>query len=252
MLDLVLARPAHRRLPGRHVDGHGVLVQRQPGHAAAAKYYEGIDLIMKAWQATEPFAFNGRFNQHALRQPGARARGSNPTRRSGSRAAARSRPGTSAPRTTSSTARSRTTATCWRERPSAATGAGSRRTARTTTRTAWRSPQFIGVGRHRRRGLQAVPRAGRVLLQPLAARVPGLHRSARLRHRGVGARPLQVAGAPGGSHQAGQARPHVGRDGRERLRRHRQPRHGARDSSRRRRKTFNCGHLLRRCCSSAT
>ncbi len=27
------------------------------------KYYEGIELIMKAWQATEPFSFNGRFNQ---------------------------------------------------------------------------------------------------------------------------------------------------------------------------------------------
>jgi alkanesulfonate monooxygenase SsuD/methylene tetrahydromethanopterin reductase-like flavin-dependent oxidoreductase (luciferase family) len=27
------------------------------------KYYEGVELIMKAWQATEPFAFNGRFNQ---------------------------------------------------------------------------------------------------------------------------------------------------------------------------------------------
>jgi hypothetical protein len=27
------------------------------------KYYEGIELIMKAWQAKEPFAFNGKFNQ---------------------------------------------------------------------------------------------------------------------------------------------------------------------------------------------
>ena len=27
------------------------------------KYYEGIDLILKAWTATEPFAFNGRFTQ---------------------------------------------------------------------------------------------------------------------------------------------------------------------------------------------
>ena len=28
------------------------------------KYYEGIDLILKAWAADEPFAYNGRFNQH--------------------------------------------------------------------------------------------------------------------------------------------------------------------------------------------
>jgi alkanesulfonate monooxygenase SsuD/methylene tetrahydromethanopterin reductase-like flavin-dependent oxidoreductase (luciferase family) len=27
------------------------------------KYYEGIDLIRKAWTSTEPFSFNGRFNQ---------------------------------------------------------------------------------------------------------------------------------------------------------------------------------------------
>ena len=33
------------------------------------KYYEGIDLIMKAWQATEPFSFNGRFNQYRYVNP---------------------------------------------------------------------------------------------------------------------------------------------------------------------------------------
>ena len=33
------------------------------------RYYEGIDLIMKAWQATEPFAFNGRFNQQRYVNP---------------------------------------------------------------------------------------------------------------------------------------------------------------------------------------
>jgi alkanesulfonate monooxygenase SsuD/methylene tetrahydromethanopterin reductase-like flavin-dependent oxidoreductase (luciferase family) len=33
------------------------------------RYYEGIELIMKAWQATEPFAFNGRFNQQRYVNP---------------------------------------------------------------------------------------------------------------------------------------------------------------------------------------
>jgi alkanesulfonate monooxygenase SsuD/methylene tetrahydromethanopterin reductase-like flavin-dependent oxidoreductase (luciferase family) len=33
------------------------------------RYYEGIDLIMKAWQATEPFAYNGRFNQQRYVNP---------------------------------------------------------------------------------------------------------------------------------------------------------------------------------------
>ena len=121
-------------------DGHGVLVQRQPEPRCGPKYYEGIELIMKAWQATEPFAFNGRFNQHALRQPRAAPVAASRTRRCGSPAAVRSRRGTSAPRTTSSTAPSPTTATRWSARPSADTGAGSRPTARTTTRTASPSP----------------------------------------------------------------------------------------------------------------
>ena len=55
--------------------------------------------------------------------------------------------------------------------------------------------QFIGVA-DTDRGLPPLPGAGRVLLQPLAPRLPGLHRPARLRHRGVGAGPLQVAGPP--------------------------------------------------------
>ena len=33
------------------------------------RYYEGIELIMKAWQSTEPFAFNGRFNQQRYVNP---------------------------------------------------------------------------------------------------------------------------------------------------------------------------------------
>jgi len=33
------------------------------------KYYEGIDLIMKAWQATEAFSYNGRFNQYRYVNP---------------------------------------------------------------------------------------------------------------------------------------------------------------------------------------
>lgn len=33
------------------------------------KYYEGIDLIKQAWDSTEPFAFNGRFNQHRYVNP---------------------------------------------------------------------------------------------------------------------------------------------------------------------------------------
>ena len=61
---------------------------------------------------------------------------------------------------------------------------------------------------------------------------PGLRRPARLRHRGVGPGSLQVAGARRRPGEAGQARPDVGRDGGEGLRRHRQPRHRPRDARR--------------------
>ncbi len=33
------------------------------------KYYEGIDLIKRAWESTEAFAFNGQFNQHRYVNP---------------------------------------------------------------------------------------------------------------------------------------------------------------------------------------
>ena len=33
------------------------------------KYYEGIELIRKAWTSTEPFAFNGEFNKHRYVNP---------------------------------------------------------------------------------------------------------------------------------------------------------------------------------------
>ena len=84
--------------------------------------------------------------------------------------------------------------------------------------------------RHRPGGVPAVQGAGRVLLQPLAARLPRLRRPARLCHRGLGPGALQVTGPGRGPGQAGQARPRLGRDGREGLRRHRQPRHRAGDA----------------------
>ena len=80
-------------------------------------------------------------------------------------------------------------------------GQGDRRGLLAPGRGARQGPQPLPAGlppvhrrrRHRPGGLPALQGAGRVLLQPLAPRVPRLHRSARLRHRGVGAGPLQVA-----------------------------------------------------------
>ena len=67
------------------------------------RYHEAHDLIMRAWTERDTFAFNGRFNQQRYvniwPRPVQRR-----IRRSGCRAAARSRPGSGAPRWTTSTA----------------------------------------------------------------------------------------------------------------------------------------------------
>ena len=84
-------------------------------------------------------------------------------------------------------------------------------------------------GGHRPGGVPAVQGAGRVLLQPLAPRVPGLCRPPGLSHRGIRPGALRITGPGHGAGQAGPARPDLGRDGGEGLRRHRQPRHRAGD-----------------------
>ena len=110
-----VARPADRRLPGRHVDGHRLRLQREPGHAARRSTRRRSTSSLRAW--TEPRAVRVQRTVHpdAHRERDARGRCSSRTRRSGSPAAARSRRGTSARGTTTSTAHCPTTATCSRE-----------------------------------------------------------------------------------------------------------------------------------------
>ena len=74
------------------------------------KYYEGVELIRRAWTATEPFAFNGEFNKLRYVNPVPRPVPAAAPADLDPRVAARSRRGTTAPRTTSCTARSPTTA----------------------------------------------------------------------------------------------------------------------------------------------
>ena len=132
----LLPRPAHRRVPGGHPDGHRVLVQRQPQPAPAEvlrghrPHHEGVagHRAVRLQRPVQPVP---------LRQPGASPVAASPPagvdprwrlgrdvgllRRERLRLR-RARP---------------TTATRWCGRRSAATGARSRPTARTTTRTAW-------------------------------------------------------------------------------------------------------------------
>src|SRR5579871_6017523 len=74
------------------------------------RYLEAHDLVMRAWTEQDTFAFNGRSTSSATSTSG-RARSRSRTRRCGSRAAARSRPGSGAPRWTTSTRTCRISAT---------------------------------------------------------------------------------------------------------------------------------------------
>ena len=60
---LHLRRPADRRLPGRHADGHLLRLRPEPEPCCATAIYEAHDLVMQAWTEKDTFAFNGRFNQ---------------------------------------------------------------------------------------------------------------------------------------------------------------------------------------------
>ena len=77
-----VGRPARRGLPGRHVDGHELLLRPDPVELRE-KYREAHDLIMRAWTEPEPFAFNGKYTQlrYVNTWPG---RSRSRTRRSGS------------------------------------------------------------------------------------------------------------------------------------------------------------------------
>jgi len=82
------------------------------------RYLEAHDLVMRAWTERDTFAFNGRYNQQRY----VRGRCSGRTRRCGSRAAARSKPGSGAPRWTTSTRICRISATRMAARRCTASG----------------------------------------------------------------------------------------------------------------------------------
>ena len=196
MLDLLSRRAAGRRLPGRHADGHVLTPTAQTRASCARKYHEGIDLILQG------------VDERPSRSP---STASSPSSATSTLCRARCQqphppiwiPGGGSietwdwcaerdyvygvPLLLRLQARPR--------RRSAATG--------TEVEAPRQGPQPVPAGlppvrrrrRHRRRGLPALQGARRVLLQPLAARLPGLRRPAGLRHRGVGARALQAPGA---------------------------------------------------------
>ena len=63
MLDVHLRRPAGRRLPGRHADGHQLLLRPDPGADPRQVRREPRADHAGRGRETEPFAFDGKYNQ---------------------------------------------------------------------------------------------------------------------------------------------------------------------------------------------
>ena len=230
MLDL-LSRSSHQRLPGRHVDGHGLRLQRQPGHPACA-LPRGRRPRAQSVDGDGAVRLQRSLHTDALRQRRATTVAATAPTGVDPRRGLRRDVGLLRPERL----RLRRPLVL---RPS--DGQRDRQRLLAPSRGQRQGPQPVpaGVpavrrrGRHRSGGLPVVQGARRVLLQPFAARLSRLRRPARLRHRGVGTCPLPLAGARRREGQAGQARPHLGRDGGQGLRRHRQRRHRPRDARRR-------------------
>ena len=61
---LHLRRPADRRLPGRHADGHLLTPTARTRSQLRERYHEAHDLVhARPGPSSDTFAFNGRFNQ---------------------------------------------------------------------------------------------------------------------------------------------------------------------------------------------
>ena len=196
------------------------------------RYHEGIDLVLKAWTATEPFAFNGRFTQmryvnvvpRPLQQPHPPVW----------------IPGGGSVETWDFCAQN--------DFVYAALSYFGHLMAKETVSGYWRQVedngkdanpyrlaflQFIGVADTDQEAYRLYKEPAEYFFNrslhvyPGFADPPGYVTEASARAR------YQLAGARRRAGQAGQARPHVGRDGGEGLRRHRQPRHRPRDARRR-------------------
>ena len=201
---LHLRRPADRRLPGRHADGRLLRLRPEPEPAARP-------LLRGARPGDEGLAHPTRSRSTAATTSSAtstsgRARSSSRTRRYGSPAAARSRPGNGAPRWTTSTRICLTSATRSAGHDGRLLGGdgparqGPQSVSRRLRCSPWR-------GRNAQQAIDLYTEAGRVLLRPLPARRSALRRPARLLHRGDDAlRP----------HQPGQRRGRASRRGRPR------------------------------------
>ena len=193
------------------------------------KYYEGIELIMKAWQATEPFAFNGRFNQLRYVNPVPR-----PWQKPHPPVWI---PGGGSVETWDFCAENdfvygaltyygykmvrETVAGYWRRVEAHGKDDNPHRLAVT---------QFIGVADTDAEAYAMYREPAEYFFNRSLHVYPGFtdppgyvtEASVRARYKS------QVRQAS--RSEAGQARPHVGRDGRQRLRRDRQPRHGPREA----------------------
>ena len=152
---LHLGRAPDRRLPGRHADGHLLRLRPEPEHAARALSRGARPRGARRGPSPTPSPSTAASTSSATSTSG-RARSRSRIRRSGFRAAARSRPGSGAPRWTTSTATCPITAT----RPGRRrwTGSGTRwsGSARTATRIAPASCNSSASPKRREQALRAL------------------------------------------------------------------------------------------------
>ena len=199
------------------------------------RYHEAHDLILKAWTDARALHLERPLQQAPLRERRGRARCSSRIRRSGSPAAAPSRPGAGAPSATTSTPTSRTSATSSARRRW--TASGRRWTRLGKDRNPYRAGflQFVGVAETRAEAMELYREPaeyfyGRCLhVDPRFAAPPGYSSEATLRARVQS----QVAQAAARARERRAAsRPRVRGDRRAGLRDHRQPRRGRRAAAR--------------------
>ena len=133
------------------------------------RYYEAHDLVKKAWTEKETFAFSGRFNQQRYVNIWPRPIQNDRIRRSGSRAAARSRRGGGARRWTTSTAY----LSYYGYKAGLRDDAGLLERDGQARQGPQSVPRRLPAVRRRRReppaGARPLPRAGGVFLRPLPA-----------------------------------------------------------------------------------
>ena len=252
MIDCISRRPADRRLPGRHADGHDCFAYGQNPSQLRDRYYEAHDLVMKRLDREGHVRLQRPLQPAALRQhlaaadPAAASADLDPRRRLGRDVALVRRDGLRLLLPVLLRLQGR------HRRPWTASGTRWTGSARTAIPTAPASPQLVGVAESRAAGARALHRGRRVFLRPLPARRSALRRARRAtrteatQRAGIESQVKKAATCGSRLDHSGdktQPRPRHGGHRRQRLRHHRLAGRGGR-AARELADDLNVGHLM--------